>query len=157
MNKHLPDKAIDLIDEASARLSTLQQKLKENSAYTKKEKEIAAIKKKIEKAIEKQDYFRAAELKEQEEACKKQLSSMRKQHVLPKDMRPTVTYMDVGRVLSEKMGIPLDQVTASELHKLITLDAHLKEKIRGQDEAVDKIVKALRRNRLSVIDYNKPI
>jgi ATP-dependent Clp protease ATP-binding subunit ClpC len=157
MNKHLPDKAIDLIDEASARLSTLQQKLKENSAYTKKEKEIATIKKKIEKAIEKQDYFRAAELKEQEEACKKQLSTMRKQHVLPKDLRPTVTYMDVGRVLSEKMGIPLDQVTATELHKLVSLDTHLKQKIRGQDEAVDQIVRALRRSRLSVVEYSKPI
>lgn len=157
MNKHLPDKAIDLIDEASARISTLQQKLKANSEYTKKEKEIATIKKKIEKAIERQDYFRAAELKEQEETCKKQLSSMRKQHVLPKDLRPTVTYLDVGRVLSEKMGIPLDQVTASEVRKLATLDTHLKTFIRGQDEAVEKVVKSLKRSRLSVVEYKKPI
>lgn len=90
MNKHLPDKAIDIIDEACARISTLSEKLKTNDEYLQIEQQIKTVKKQIEKAIEKQDYFKAAELKEKEEELKKQLKSMRQQQTLPRDLRPTV-------------------------------------------------------------------
>lgn len=73
MNKYLPDKAIDLIDEACARLSTLQAKLEHNDEYATAEKKLKELQKSIEKAIEKQDYFKAAELKEQEETLKKKV------------------------------------------------------------------------------------
>ncbi len=73
MNKYLPDKAIDIIDEACARLSTLQAKLQANDSYMQLEKKIQNQQQKIEKAIELQDYFKAAELKEEEETMKKSL------------------------------------------------------------------------------------
>jgi len=95
MNKYLPDKAIDIIDEACARISTLSEKLKVNDEYTSVEDKIKTVKKQIEKAIDKQDYFKAAELKEKEEELKKQLKSMRQQQVLPRDLRPTVEVMHV--------------------------------------------------------------
>ena len=157
MNKYLPDKAIDIIDEACARASTLQSKLDANNAYTQLEKKITTMQKDIEKSIEKQDYFKAAELKEKEEAMKKKLKGMRQQHTLPKHLRPTIHTIHVGEVLADKMGIPVEQVTESEMHRLATLDADLKEKILGQDEAVDAIVKAVRRNRLSAVEQKKPI
>jgi len=90
MNKHLPDKAIDLIDEACARVSTLSQKLESNNEYGDVELQVHKIKEKIESAIEKQDYFKAAEYKDEEEELKKKLKSIRSQNSLPKHLRPDV-------------------------------------------------------------------
>jgi len=157
MNKHLPDKAIDIIDEACARLSTLQSKLQSNNEWTQVEQRILKIQKDIEQSIEKQDYFKAAELKEEEEELKKKMKGMRQQHALPKHLRPTVEVDNIGQVLADKMGIPVDQVTESEMHKLARLDKDLKLLIHGQDEAVDAVVKAIRRNRLSAVQQRKPI
>ncbi len=157
MNKHLPDKAIDLIDEAAARVSTLNQKLKTDDAYVSIQKKISKIKWEIETSIEKQDYFKAAELKDKEEEMKKKMKTMRSQHNLPKHLRPAVTMMDVGKVLSDKLWLPLEQVTESEVEQLSHLDAHLKSLILAQDEAVDAVVRAIRRNRLSPIESTKPI
>ncbi len=157
MNKHLPDKAIDLIDEACARVSTIAKKLEANVEYQQIEESIATTKKKIEQAIDKQDYFVAAELKEKEEELKKKLKSMRQSQALPKHLRPIVTLLDIGRVLADKMGIPLDKITDSEIKKLAAMDVHLKTFIHGQDEAVDAVVKAIRRNRISLVQRNKPI
>lgn len=157
MNKFLPDKAIDIIDEACARLSTLQAKLESNDEWLKVEETIKQIQKKIEKAIEKQDYFKAAELKEQEEELKTKLKTLRQQHSLPKHLRPTVEVEHIGQVLSDKLGIPASKITESDIKKLAELDVHMKKFVLGQDEAVDAVVKAIRRNRLSAISKNKPI
>jgi len=157
MNKHLPDKAIDLIDEASARVSTLTAKLESNTDYKKTEDRIKSTQKKMEKAIEKQDYFKAAEYKEQEEKLKEKLKGMRQQTALPKHLRPVITSTNIGEVIASKMWIPLDQVTESEIKKIATLDTHIKSFVLGQDEAVDSIVTAIKRNRLSAIQRNKPI
>lgn len=157
MNKHLPDKAIDLIDEACARLSTLQTKLANNDEYMDAEEKIKHLQKSIEKAIAKQDYFKAAELKEQEEQMKQKMKTMRQQQALPKHLRKTVWLHEIGLVLADKLGLPLTQITESEVHKLATLDGDLKAKLLGQDEAIEQIVKAVRRNRLSAVQRNKPI
>ena len=157
MNKHLPDKAIDIIDEACARVSTLQSKLSANDSYVQLEKKIQGMQTQIEKAIERQDYFKAAELKDKEEAMKKKLKGMRQQHALPKHLRPIITIDHIGQVLADKMGIPLEQVTSSEIQRLARLDEILKKKILGQDHAVNSIVRAIRRNRLSAIEQQKPI
>lgn len=157
LNKHLPDKAIDLIDEAAARKSTLAEKLQNNDEYVEVEHQVKVIQSKIEKAIENQDYFAAAELKEKEEEYKKKMLSLRSQNTLPKHLRPSIAKEDIWLVLSEKLWIPADNITSSEIHKLRTLDAILKWQILGQDEAVDAVVASLRRNRLSVIKRAKPI
>gem|GEM_PF-2230988 len=90
MNKQLPDKAIDLIDEACARMSTIHAKLEQNDEYATVEKKIKQIQKQIEKAIEKQDYFKAAELKEQEETMKSKIKTLRQRQTLPKHLRKSI-------------------------------------------------------------------
>jgi len=157
MNKQLPDKAIDLIDEACARVSTLHQKLDNDDAYITLEKKLTKIKENIEKAIDRQDYFKAAELKDKEEDLKKKLTTVRSQHNLPKHLRPAVETLDVWKVLADKMGLPLDQVTSSEIEQLASLDSTLKWLVLAQDEAVDAVVNAIKRNRLSPVQHNKPI
>lgn len=157
MNKQLPDKAIDLIDEACARMSTIHAKLEQNDEYATAEKKIKHIQKQIEKAIEKQDYFKAAELKEQEETMKAKIKTLRQRQTLPKHLRKSIWAHEIGEVLADKLGIPLTQISESEIKRLAVLDTHLKSKILGQDEAVMQIVKAVRRNRLSAVQRNKPI
>ena len=157
MNKYLPDKALDIIDEACARKSTMNQKLDNDKEYKKFEETLAKIQKKIEEAIEKQDYFGAAELKAKEEEAKQEMLKIRSNKNIPINLRPIITKDDIGNVLADKTGIPTNIVNESEVEKLRRLAEELKKNIVGQDEAVDAIVKTLTRSRLSVIKYTKPI
>ncbi len=157
LNKHLPDKALDLIDEACAKKSTMTAKLEHDENYKQRETDIQDIQKDIEDAIEKQDYFGAAELKEKEEEIKKEMLLMRNQKNIPTHLRPTISKEDIGVVLAEKLGIPANVVNETELAKLRRLDETLKSNIIGQNEAVDAIVKTLTRSRLSVINKNRPM
>lgn len=157
LNKHLPDKALDILDEACARESTVQEKLDHNDSYQQTEKKIEDIEKKIEKAIENQDYFGAAELKEQEEALKKELNTIRSHTNIPVHLRSEIDAKDIWNVLAEKTWIPVNIVNENEITKLKRLDATLKTQIIWQDEAVDAVVKTLIRSRLSMISQKKPI
>lgn len=157
LNKHLPDKALDIIDEACARKSTMDQKLANDEEFKKDEAEINRLQSEIEKYIDKQDYFMAAQVKEQIEEIKKNMQKIRKSKVLPDHLRPIVSPEDIWNVLADKTGIPANVVNESEIERLRSLNADLKENIFGQDEAVDAIVKTLTRSRLSVIEKNKPI
>jgi ATP-dependent Clp protease ATP-binding subunit ClpC len=95
LNKHLPDKALDIIDEACARKSTMQQKLENDDEYKKIEKKINKVKKEIEVAIENQDYFQAAELKELEEKLKSEILKIRSNKNIPNHLRPSIDKEDV--------------------------------------------------------------
>ncbi len=157
MNKFLPDKALDIIDEACARKSTMNQKLDNDKEYKKYEETLEKIQKKIEEAIEKQDYFWAAELKTKEEEAKQEMTKIRTNKNIPIHLRPIIDKDDIGNVLADKTGIPTNIVNESEIEKLRRLDSELKNNIIGQNEAVEAIVKTITRSRLSVIKYTKPI
>ena len=157
LNKQLPDKALDILDEASARKSTIQQKLDNDDTYKKQEARIETIQKEIEKAIENQDYFSAAELKEEEQALKKELQKIRSNKNIPTHLRSVIEPEDIWNVLADKTGIPTNIVNEDEITKLKRLDNELKKEIIWQNDAVDTIVKTLIRSRLSVIKKDKPI
>lgn len=157
LNKHLPDKALDIIDEACARKSTIQTKLENDDEYKKIEKKITKIKEQIESAIENQDYFQAAELKWQEDQLKNSLLKIRNRKNVPTHLRPLIDKKDIGEVLADKTWVPANIVNQSEIEKLRTLDKNLKWNVFGQEDAVNAVVKTLTRNRLSVIEKNKPI
>jgi ATP-dependent Clp protease ATP-binding subunit ClpC len=157
LNKHLPDKALDIIDEACAKKSTLTQKLENDDSYKEAMHQIKKIEAKIETAIEKQDYFKAAELKEQEENLKKNIAKLRTSKNVPLHLRPVITIDDVWGVLADKAGIPVNIVTESEIEKLKRLETELTSNIFWQEEAVKAIVRSLTRNRLSVVEKDKPI
>lgn len=157
LNKYLPDKAIDIIDEACARKSTMNSKLERNEDYRVYEKQIETINKQIEQAIVRQDYFAAAELKDQEESIKLEIQKVRQQSTLPKHLRTIIDVNDIGQVMSDKLGIPSTLITESETTRLLRLEEDLKHKIIWQDEAVKAIVTSIKRNRLSPLIKNKPI
>lgn len=157
LNKHLPDKALDIIDEACARKSTLSAKLEKDDSYQDHERKIEKLEVRIAAAIEKQDYFKAAELKKQEEELKKEMLTIRSSKNIPLHLRPIIEMKDIGVVLADKIGVPADIVTESEIEKISRLRESLEAHIVGQDEAVEAIVKSLARSRLSVVEKHKPI
>lgn len=157
MNKYFPDKAIDIIDEAAARASTFSTQVEQDEDHQKLKKEISTLEKKIQTAISEQDYFLAAELKLKEKDLKWKLHTVRTSKVLPLHLRPVVDIANVGQVLADKTGVPTSIVTESEVDKLQRLSVQLEEKLIGQGEAIQSVVKAIQRSRLSVIEKNKPI
>ncbi|MFA7284517.1 MAG: ATP-dependent Clp protease ATP-binding subunit [Candidatus Absconditabacterales bacterium] len=157
LNKHLPDKAIDLIDEACARKSVLLSKLEHNQEYLDLAEELKEIEKLIEQAVSNQDYFKAAELKQQELEQKSKMKSLKSKSSMPSHLRPTIDSDDIGQVLSDKLGIPTDIIKESEIEKLTGLRAIFDQQIFGQAEAVDKVIKAIQKSRLSIIPKQKPI
>ncbi len=157
LNRHLPDKAFDVLDEASARKSTITQKLENDDDYKKLEKKRKLLLKDIEKAIDSQDYFLAAELKEKSEKMKKELSELRNNKNIPEHLRPEVSSIDVGNVVAEKVWIPANLVNESEIEKLKNLESILKEKIFWQQDAVNSVVRTITRNRLSMVEKQKPV
>ncbi len=157
LDKHLPDKALDVLDEACAKKSVITDKLQDDIDYKKKEKEIKKLQKKIELAIEKQDYFKAASFKEEEEQIKKEMNTIRMKKNIPVKMRPKITKKDIWDVLSSKIWVPSNVVNESEIEKLKKLWHVLKDKILWQDNIVDIIVNTVSKSRLSVVEKDKPI
>ncbi len=157
LNKHLPDKAIDLIDEAAARKSVLTAKLEENNNYQEHIDQLAVLEKQITKAVNEQDYYKAAELKQQESYIKNTIKQLRTSSSTPVHLRPVVDEHDIGKVISEKMWIPTHIINESEVEKLKSLQSTFDKYIFGQDEAVQKVIKAIQKSRLSIIPKTKPI
>jgi len=129
LNKHLPDKALDIIDEACARKSTMTEKLENDGEFLQNQKKIEKIEKEIELAIENQDYFKAAELKEKQESFKKSILQLRTNKNIPHHLRPQITPADIWQVLADKIGVPSNLVNESEIQKLKRLNDDLQKKI----------------------------
>lgn len=155
-DRFLPDKAIDLIDEAAS-LKRVNSKSPSNSDKFKKiQKELNNIIKKKEEAVSTQDYEKAAELRNQEIELIKKLEES-KTVTIPKIKREKVTEDDIAKVISSMTGIPVTKLVKSDMQKLINLEAKIKKRIIGQDEAVEAVAKAMRRSRAGISDENRPI
>ncbi len=157
MNRFLPDKAIDILDEACARKSTITAKIENDNDHNKYNVQLEELEKKIEKAVSNQDYFSAAKYKSDQNEIKKEIQKIKSQNLLPSHLRPTVDKNDIWNALADKIWIPSNIITESEVAKLKRLENDLNKKIIWQHEAVASISKTLQRSRLSSITKNKPI
>ncbi|MGN8646876.1 ATP-dependent Clp protease ATP-binding subunit [Gracilibacillus sp. HCP3S3_G5_1] len=146
-DRFLPDKAIDLIDEAGARLN-LDVSESDHEALQKRLDEIG--KEKME-AAEKEDYERAANLRHQEIKLEKKLAETKE---APK---AEVTVEDIQLIIEEKTGIPVRKIQADEQSKMKNLADNLSRKVIGQQVAVDKVAKAVRRSRAGLKSKHRPI
>jgi ATP-dependent Clp protease ATP-binding subunit ClpC len=154
-DKYLPDKAIDLIDEAC---SIKSMKYNVDETETKKIKEkIANIEKEIGQAVIAQSYKKAQNLKQKQENLEKEISSIKQKFSIPKNERFSVTIEDVQKVLSISTWIPVSNLSKDELSKLKNLPASIKTKIIWQDEAIDSIVKSVMRSKAGVWNPNRPL
>jgi len=153
-DRFLPDKAIDLIDEAGS-----DMKLR----TTKKPKEILDLEKKLEqietnkqKAINRQEFEKAAFLKKQEEKILKQIETLKKEFEKKKEI-PVITEEDIARIVSNWTGIPVFKLTEKETQRLLNMEEELHKDIIGQDEAIKTVAKALKRSRTGLHERNRPI
>jgi len=153
-DRFLPDKAIDLVDEAAAakRINYADSKVKIDL-----EKKIAEIKDKKKAAVDAQDFEAAQTLKEEEEKLNERLSLLQDKVKPDQDgFTGTLTVDDVAVVLAKWTGIPTTKITESDADKLKNLEAELEKRVVGQDEAVHAIAKAIRRGRLGLKDEKRP-
>lgn len=153
-DRFLPDKAIDLIDEASSKLKIETYKIPEFEEEFKKELE--EIENKKSEAVKNQDYELAANLRdEQKQVEKKYKEEIEK--FQEKESKKEVTAELIADIVSDWSKVPVTEMTAEETEKLRDLDDKLKEDVKGQDEAVKTLAKAIKRSRIGLKDPNKPI
>ena len=145
--RSLPDKAIDLVDVTAAHLAA-QHPVTDVHAV---EREIAEQKAKQEAAVEKEDFETALNAKMRIEELEKKIEN----HT--EDMKVTATVNDVAESVERMTGIPVSQMGSSDIERLKEMNARLKTKVIGQNEAVEAVARAIRRNRAGFDEGNRPI
>jgi ATP-dependent Clp protease ATP-binding subunit ClpC len=155
-DRHLPDKAIDALDEVGSRVHLTNIVVPQEILDI--EADIEKIKDEKNNVIKSQQYEKAAELRDTERQLLERLDAAKtKWEEDTKKERITVTVEHVAEVVSMMTGIPLQRVAQSESGKLVDMSENLHKKVIGQDEAVLKVVRAIQRNRAGLKDPNKPI
>ena len=155
-DRHLPDKAIDALDESGSRVHITNIKVPESIISL--ENKLQDIKDQKVEVVKKQRYEKAAQLRDIEKKTENDLLEAQiKWEEEVKQHKELVTENNVAEVISMMTGIPIKRVAEKESFKLSLMASQLKENVIGQDEAVEKIVKAIQRNRVGLKDPNKPI
>jgi ATP-dependent Clp protease ATP-binding subunit ClpC len=152
-DRFMPDKAIDLIDEASSQARISRSGNDGRSKRMKKQLEEKLSQ--IDDAVYNQDFEMAARLKSDASVIEKKLNDIEAEN--KKTAKVTVTIDDIAKVVSQSTGIPISKLVKFESESLKNLDATLKSQVIGQDNAVEVIAKAIRRSRTGISDPNKPI
>ena len=154
-DREFPDKAFDILDEVGARSQT-EQKVPEEIEELKRK--AADIKLQKMDVVKRQNYEQAAELRDKERKILVKLDAEKKRFEEESALnRAPITEEQVYDVVSTMTKIPVSKMTIDDTNALIGMDGTLKSKVIGQDEAVEKIVKSIRRNRIGIKDPNRPI
>ncbi len=154
--RYLPDKAIDLIDEASARARI--EVMTRPPALKKLEEKLLKLKKRKEEAVRKQDFEGAARLRDREKQAQEQLDDrLARWKESGASRRVTVDEEEVARVLSRWTGIPVSRMEEEETEKLLRMEEAIHGRVVGQEEAISAISRSLRRSRARLKDPRRPI
>ena len=154
--RYLPDKAIDVMDEAGAKARIAAMTRPPDIKQI--EGQIESIRIQKESAIKAQDFEKAAALRDDEKRAKERLDEVLAEWRLTKDEKEVVvTEDDIMHVVSKWTGVPLSRMEQAETAKLLAMESELKSKVIGQDEAIVAISKALRRSRADLKDPRRPI
>jgi len=154
--RFLPDKAIDLIDEAGAkaRLSTMTTP----PDIKKMESEIENLRKEKDAAIKDQDFEKAAHLRDEEKGTRKKLDKFRQQWKQSRmEARPKVDEELIANIVSKWTGIPIVRLEQKESERLLKMEEELHKRIVGQDEAIEAIARSVRRSRAGIKNPKRPI
>lgn len=155
-DRYLPDKAIDVMDEAASRVrlraTVLPPELKELEAR------IEEVRRQKERAVRNQDFEEAARYRDEEERLKRKYRESREAWLREVDAtRPLVTEEDVAAVVSSWTGIPVSRLAMEEREKLVHMEEEIHKRIVGQEEAVKAVCRAIRRSRAGLKDPRRPI
>ncbi|MCP2727471.1 ATP-dependent Clp protease ATP-binding subunit [Limnofasciculus baicalensis] len=153
-DRFLPDKAIDLIDEAGSRVHLMYSKISPGTKELKKE--LRQVTKEKEAVVRIQDFEKASELRDRELKLEAKLNVITNNSETP-TIQPIVDEEDIAQIVSSWMGIPVNKLTESESAMLLHLEETLHQRLIGQNEAVTAVSKAIRRARVGLQDPNRPI
>ena len=150
-DRFLPDKAIDVLDEACSRINLNNKDLYDLEILKNKLSDVQAQKEAAAEADSTEDYKKAAELKTQECSLTEQIEAIEKR------MKPVVlTTADIARVIENWTKIPVQKITEEETQKLLSLEDNLHKRVIGQNEAVSAVARAIRRNRAGLKSTKRP-
>ncbi|MBV9454191.1 MAG: ATP-dependent Clp protease ATP-binding subunit [Rubrobacter sp.] len=155
-DRFLPDKAIDLLDEAAAevRLRSAVPPVD----VRRIEEEIAALEREKEDAVRAEDYEKAAGIKQREEQLRSELDQQQQGWAGQRETNaPEVTREDIARILEEWTGVPATSIVQEEAERLLNLEDVLHERVVGQDRAIKAVAEAIRRARAGIKDPNRPV
>lgn len=153
--RFLPDKAIDVLDEAGARVRLNSIKIPQD--LQNMEDELGECLQKKEEAVANQDYTSAAKLRAREEELQNSIAERKKQLQNEESETPIVDENVIRDVISKMTGIPVRRLGGEEAQKLIHLGDEIKQRVIGQDQAVDAIVKSIRRSRAGIRNNKRPM
>ncbi len=153
-DRFLPDKAIDVIDEAGSRVKLMRPVI--NPELDELEKKIEKTSRAKEEAVRKQEFEKAAELRDEQKRLTEYLKRKRKEWEKTGSF-PVVTEEDIAYVVSNWTGIPLSKLEERESARLLRMEDEIRLRIVGQDQAITAIAKAIRRSRAGVKDPRRPI
>lgn len=153
-DRFLPDKAIDLVDEAASLKGMAVSS--ENKSLGKYQKELNKIIESKEEAVAKQDYEKAANLRTEELKLMEKIDEARRVKI-PKELRGRIDADDIAGVLAKSTGIPAAKLLKDDISRLKNLENLLKTRIIGQEEAIESVSKAIRRSRMGVGAPQRPI
>jgi ATP-dependent Clp protease ATP-binding subunit ClpC len=157
-DRYLPDKAIDLIDEAGSRVRLINSQLP--PAAKELDRELRQVLKDKDDAVRSQDFDRAGELRDREMEIKAQIRAIaqnKKNESTDGDDSPVVTEEDIAHIVASWTGVPVNKLTESESEKLLHMEDTLHNRLIGQDEAVKAVSRAIRRSRVGLKNPNRPI
>ncbi|WP_406864614.1 ATP-dependent Clp protease ATP-binding subunit [Streptomyces sp. HUAS MG47] len=150
-DRFLPDKAIDLMDQAGARVRL--RSASRSTEVVSREDRLAKLRREKDQAVAGEQFERASELKQQIAEVEAELAGIRER----REGVVSVTAADIADIVSRRTGIPVSQLTASEKERLLKLEEEMHARIVGQDEAVTAVSEAVRRNRAGMGDENRPV
>ena len=155
-DRFLPDKAIDLVDEAASRVRL--RKYTAPDDLQEIENTLKSLEKEKAEAVNSQDFERAAKLRDEEKKLREELENKKTEWQERNGHRnDEVTGEDIAEMVSSWTGIPVSQLTQEESERLLKLEEILHQRIIGQDEAVSAVAKAIRRGRVGLKDPNRPV
>ncbi|MEU6235291.1 ATP-dependent Clp protease ATP-binding subunit [Kitasatospora sp. NPDC047058] len=149
-DRFLPDKAIDLLDQAGARVRL--RSLSGSTEAVPVQARITKLRRELEEAVADEEFVRAANLKTELRQTEDELAALAES----REEVVAVTAEDIAQVLSGRTGIPVAELTATERERLLRLEEHLHERVIGQDEAVTAVAQAVRRGRAGMGDPERP-
>ena len=154
--RFLPDKAIDLIDEASARARILTLELPDDIKLL--EKSVEELRKEKEEAVAAQEFEKAADLRDEEKNLIANIEELRKNWSSTRNhYTPDVSPEDIAVIVAEMTGIPVTQLTESEGRRLVRMEEEISKRLVGQEEALSSVSRAIRRARSGMKDPRRPV
>ncbi|UCF38011.1 MAG: ATP-dependent Clp protease ATP-binding subunit [Acidobacteriota bacterium] len=154
-DRFLPDKAIDVLDEAGARVKLDNTSVPD--AISQVQNQIKSLTREIDRAIEEKDFERAALLKEEEQAGREKLEVETEQWALSREGIPFVEKEHIEDVISRWTGIPVESLQEEEMQKLLRMEEQLHRRIVSQDKAVSALARAIRRSRAGMKSPDRPV